>query len=82
MTNNLPKSWAVKNDQSEKFKNTVGAYLEKQFSHGYSYNLNGYYGIDKSGDCIEGERNAFDTILTIDEFISLTRGETPLKPKL
>lgn len=69
--NKLPENWAVKNDGSQLFKDTVLKYLKDQ----YDLNWNGtdkeaFYGIkNKSGFCgLLADTNNI-TLLTIGQFI-------------
>lgn len=70
----LPKSWAVKNDGSQKFKDTVIKYLNE--NHNSTYDgicFNSYYGLKNNGDWIcNDSSNHYATILTLEEFINLT----------
>lgn len=81
--NRLPKSWAVKNDGSQLFKDTVIKYLNEslkdadRYKGGVEYC---YYGITKSGrvDYFLNE-NSFEEVLTLQEFISLTQPQEEFK---
>jgi hypothetical protein len=72
--NNLPKSWCVQNDGSQRFKNTVIKYLNiisdyggnsKRFCGDKRY----FYGVTIEGFCDASNTSAiFGQILTINEF--------------
>lgn len=80
--NNLPDNWAVYNDGSQRFVDTVCKYLNELHSwrNFRGTNHNSYYG--KNGSITFGV-SAY-TILTIDEFVSLLNGGTtePTEPKV
>lgn len=73
---NLPDTWCVKNDDSQKFKDTVIAYINENKTSGGTYegnSLNSYYGLVKgisNGD-ISG-KSFNNVILTLEEFITAT----------
>lgn len=72
--NKLPKSWCVKNDGSQLFKNTVVKYYNK---HGNGQTCVGssigkYYGCMTNGKYGYGEKQEFDVELSLQEFIELT----------
>ena len=71
----LPKSWAVKCDGSQLFKDTVIKYLDNNSGGHFKGHKDAYYGITFRGkvDCYyHGIDQYFDTILTLDQFIKLT----------
>jgi len=73
-TNRLPKSWAVKNDGSQKFKDTVIKYLNEKYKTEFKGTgfIHPYYGIT-TNDVADNRSspNDFTTILTLEEFINL-----------
>lgn len=78
--NNLPKYWVVKNDDSQRFKDIVLQYLNNIFDKPWVGDAEGYYGYD--GDINHNGTSCFynvarfkntPTILTIDEFIELSK---------
>ena len=71
----LPKSWAVKCDGSQLFKDTVIKYLDNNSGGHFKGQKDAYYGItfqDKVDWYFHGIDQYFDTILTLDQFIKLT----------
>jgi hypothetical protein len=74
--NRLPKSWAVQNDGSQLFKDTVIKYLNDRGSNFNGDIIGCYYGIKKDGYHFTDMYPAlFANILTLQEFISLTSEE-------
>lgn len=70
------KSWAVLNDGSQLFKDTVIKYLNENYGTKWSGIIGDFYGIDKYGRSNWYHLTEhFDTILTLDEFIKLTTME-------
>jgi hypothetical protein len=79
-TDKLPKSWCVLNDGSQLFKDTVIKYLNVIGERNYEGNvLDCYYGVDNNGN-VEyylSTHRVFETILTLSEFIELTKPSPP-----
>ena len=72
------RSWCVKNDGSQLFKDTVINYLNDNYINtNYSGNFeNRYYGVDKGNNTWSSDTNKYFTKeLTLDEFIKLTKEE-------
>ena len=71
--NKLPKSWAVMNDDSFRFRHLVIRYLNNHTGTRYNgLSSSHYYGFDKDGKKCCSLVEKFDVILTIDEFIKLS----------
>ena len=71
--NRLPESWSVRNDGSQRFKDTVIRYLNDKEGHieYEGFDVGRYYGIDNEKDlaCL---KFSFGKALTIDKFIELS----------
>ena len=65
--NRLPEEWCVKNDGSQRFKDTVVKWLNENYDVKHTGSYDGYYYGSKYFS--EGPN---DTILTIDQFVELT----------
>ena len=81
--NRLPKYWVVKNDGSEKFKDTVLKYLKDVHNEPWlGIDTYSYYGYD-GGNCFQGTNTYGSvsdfqnspTLLTLKKFIELTSEE-------
>ena len=70
---NLPESWAVANDGSKLFYNTVLKYLNEKFNTAYMGNQHIFYGIDGSSVVLGSTPHWTPNIFTIQEFINLTQ---------
>jgi hypothetical protein len=86
MKNALPKYWAVENDGSQLFKDTVIKYLNETYKQGYDGVSPVYYGYDGVIKCFNGtfcEISIADLsddtqVLTLNQFIQMTT-ETEFK---
>jgi hypothetical protein len=78
-TKEKPKSWAVLNDGSQRFKDTVMKCLNEKYGHDFEgINVWECYGINKKGDFDirnVSQLDHFDTILTLDEFCEIFLSE-------
>lgn len=78
-TKEKPKSWAVLNDGSQRFKDTVMKCLNEKYGHDFEgINVGECYGINKKGDFDirnVSQLDHFDTILTLDEFCEIFLSE-------
>lgn len=73
--NQLPKSWAVKNDFSLSFRDTVIKYLRDQENGLLLGTADMYYGINKEQQVsISSKYYNYGTILSLQEFIEMTQG--------
>lgn len=80
MKNRLPESWAVQNDGSQLFKDSVIKYLNTTYDAKFSGDDDSYYGYNLKNDatyCIKS-CTTFST-LTLDEFITLSKSLYTLK---
>lgn len=68
--NNLPKSWCVKNDDSQLFKDTVLKYIETKYNEPLLGSDPFYGEYDNDWAC---SHSSFGKLLTIQEFINLTQ---------
>jgi hypothetical protein len=76
-TKEKPKSWAVLNDGSQRFKDTVVRYLTDNYAMKWEGNITiYYYGVTRR-DCADFSKNKklFSTILTVDEFCEIFLNE-------
>lgn len=79
---NLPKFWAVLNDGSDLFKETVIKFINDHSDSQFEgSSLNCYYGYSRVtgyDDCVNASN--FEKVLTIEEFIQLTKPTPPSSP--
>jgi len=76
--NRLPKSWCVKNDGSQLFKDTVVEYLNKKYKRCLTgNNTSAYYGVISDIDAADyfSTIRHFDKLLTLQQFIEMTTEE-------
>lgn len=80
--NNLPESWCVKNDGSQLFKDTVIKYIQNKYGSILDGSSLMYYGYSVKYDtCIDDSSSKFENVLTLSEFIELSKEIKEWEPK-
>lgn len=80
--NNLPESWCVKNDGSQLFKDTVIVYINNRYHRTLDGFSKMYYGYSvKHNTCIDDSSSRFENLLTLSEFIELSKEVEDWEPK-